>query len=81
MSKTNGTTKIATFKQWMAVGVEGLVPCGPDLHGAHRIGDGLMFAETSCGFAAWVNTFSNVLPGDRVVLRKQGSTQTMTGLA
>jgi hypothetical protein len=84
MSKTSGTTKTATFlRVWADCGEEA-VSCGGDFNAAHRAGDGNMFVETSRGLAAWTNTFTNVQPGERVILRRtSGGTMpwVMTGAA
>jgi hypothetical protein len=71
MSKSNGTTKIATFSCWMFEGeeYEGFIEewtseLRPDNAGncvGAQMANGLRVAGT--------NTFTGVMPGDRVVLR------------
>jgi len=66
MSKTNGTTKIATFESfWFSNGEE----AWPDEirpENAHEC----IGAQTSSGHVAGCNGFTTALKGDRVVLRK-----------
>lgn len=84
MSKSNKTTKIATFTGWLFSNGE---ECwGADLR-QDNTGD-CIGAETSCGLVSGVNTFTAVLPGQRVVLRRNvgrgswgESLWVMTGLA
>ena len=70
MSKSNGTTKIATVVAFFADCGEELVNCGGDFAAAHRVANGCVLVETSRGLVAWDNGFSSALPGDKVVLRK-----------
>ena len=70
MSKTNGTTKTATFLSWIADLGDEICPMGEDFGAAHRAGDGCVLAETTKGLVAWDNGYSQALPGDKVVLRK-----------
>ena len=84
MSKSNKTTKVATFQGWLFANEE---ECwGADLR-QDNTGD-CIGAETSCGLVSAVNTFTAVLPGQRVVLRRNvgrgswgESPWVMTGLA
>jgi hypothetical protein len=83
MSKTNKTTKIATFKGWAFS--DEFEFWSDDLR-PDNTGD-CVGAMTSAGVVSARNTFSAVLPGQRVVLRKGagkswgGSPWVMTGLA
>lgn len=84
MSKSNKTTKIATFRGWLFSNGE---ECWVDDLRQDNTGD-CIGAETSCGLVSGVNTFTAVLPGQRVVLRRNvgrgswgESLWVMTGLA
>ena len=69
MSKSNGTTKVATLVAWAVM---------------EDVGDGFVFladsplqagcqvagVSTSCGDAGWTNSFTEAFPGDLVVLRR-----------
>ena len=70
MSKTNGTTKTATFVSWVADFGSEICSMGEDFGAAHRASQGSVLAQTSKGLVAWSNGYSQALPGDRVVLRK-----------
>lgn len=70
MSKSNKTTKFATFVGYMADFGQEVEACGGALDYAHRVSDGAVLIQTSCGLAAWSSGFQTASPGDRVVLRK-----------
>jgi len=86
MSKTNGTTKIATFISfWFSNGEE----VWPDEIRPDNAMD-CIGAQTTSGLVAGWNGFTTALKGDRVVLRKgapysyssgQGPHWVMTNLA
>lgn len=85
MSKSNKTTKVATFKEWLFSNGEEV--WAADLR-QDNTGD-CIGAVTTCGLVSAVNTFTAVLPGQRVILRRNvgrrgswGESQwVMTGLA
>ena len=69
MSKTNKTTKVATFISFIAdFGDE--IAMGYDTPQAVQADGADILIQTSCGIAAWTNRFSEPSPGDRVILRK-----------
>ena len=70
MSKTKRTTKIATLHGYLADIGDTVVGPFPTITDAHRLGGGCVTVVTSCGNAAWSNSFSPAMAGDRVVLRK-----------
>jgi hypothetical protein len=76
MSKTNGTTKVATFQGWGFVQPDGCVECADCAPTST-----MDYACTSAGNVLWTNTFTNVLVGERVILRKSAQKWVMTGLA
>jgi hypothetical protein len=80
MSKTKGTTKIATVVQFWADFGDEVVACG-SLQYAHTVGEGSIKIETTRGWVNWTNLFSEVEKGDKVVLRKLGSLWVCTGRA
>lgn len=65
MSKTNKTTKVATFYGWGTY-----VPQGDGIwEGDNTPTAGMDFAHTSCGKVGWTNRFTGVCPGEKVVVR------------
>ena len=72
MSKSNGTTKIATFVAWVFEGEEyegGFIEEWTGVLRPENVGQ-CVGAEMAGGLrVAGVNTFSGVVPGDKVVLR------------
>jgi len=72
MSKSNGTTKIATFVAWVFEGKEyddEFVEAWTDELSLENAGD-CVGAITGSGLrVAGVNTFTGAMPGDKVVLR------------
>ena len=66
MSKSNKTTKVATFHEWLFSNGEEVWTT--NLH-QNNTSD-CIGAVTTCGLVSAVNTFTAVLPGQRVILRR-----------
>lgn len=82
MSKSNGKTKVTTFKGWGFIQPSGWIECADCAPSAN-----MDVACTSAGNVGWTNLFTSPCVGDKVILRKNVGASgrcgewVMTGLA